>query len=125
MSLVAYADSDCDSDDDNGEVVKPLPNIARVATKTIGSKPFLTLPEPKSIKDLKTIDYYDSVEEENVVVQTKSPIINNIQEKKETPLFPTLPKPKSGGKVKITIPSLNEVTIIVLKLHLTYLYDHN
>jgi len=107
MSLVAYADSDCDSDDDNGEIIKPSPNIVKVATKTISSKSFLTLPEPKSIENLK-IDDYDSVDKGNVV-QTKPPIVNSIQEKKETPLFPTLPKPKTGGKVKIIIPSLNEV----------------
>lgn len=109
MSLVAYADSDCDSDDDNGEVIKPSSDVIKVATKTIGSKSFLKLPEPKSIDNLKTIDDYDSIDEGNVVVQTKPQIVNSIQEKKETPLFPTLPKPKTGGKVKIIIPSLNEV----------------
>jgi len=110
MSLVAYADSDCDSDDDNEEVILPSPNVVKVATKTISSKPFLTLPEPKSIENIKTIDDYDSVDLEKPVVQTKLPIV---QEKKEIPLFPTLPKPKTGGKVKIIIPSLNEVPILV------------
>jgi len=119
MSLVAYADSDCDSDDDNGEVILPSPDVVKVATKTIGSKPFLTLPEPKSIENIKTIDDYDSVDKEKPVVQTKLPIVNNIQEKKEIPLFPTLPKPKTGGKVKIIIPSLNEVIYFVLKFEHT------
>lgn len=119
MSLVAYADSDCDSDDDNGEVINSSSNVVKEVTKTIGSKPFLTLPEPKSIENVKTIDDYDSVEEEKLVDQTKPPIVNSIQEKKEIPLFPTLPKPKTGGKIKIIIPSLNEVYILALELHLS------
>jgi len=106
---VAYADSDCDSDDDNGEVIKLTPNVVKVVTKTIGSNPFLMLPEPKSTENVKTIDNYDSVDKEKLVVQTKQPM-GSIQEKKEQiSLFPTLPKPKTGGKVKIIIPSLNEV----------------
>lgn len=117
MSLVAYGDSDCDSDEDNGEVIVPSPNVVKVTTKTIGSKPFLTLPKPKSIENSKTIDDYDSVDKEKPVVQTKLPIVNSVQEKKEIPLFPTLPKPKTGGKVKIIIPSLNEVPILILKFH--------
>lgn len=108
MSLVAYGDSDCDSDEDNGEVIVPSSNAVKVATKTIGSKPFLSLPEPKSIENTKTLDDYDSVDKEKPVVQAKLPTVNSIQEKKEIPLFPTLPKPKTGGKVKIIIPSLNE-----------------
>ncbi|XP_060851437.1 proline-rich protein PRCC [Rhopalosiphum padi] len=107
MSLVAYADSDCDSDDDNGEEIKPSPTVVKAVTNTVDSKPFLTLPEPKSIENVKTIDDYDSVDEEKPVVR-KKPLVNSIQEKKEIPLFPTLPKPKTGGKVKIIIPSLNE-----------------
>jgi len=117
MSLVAYGDSDCDSDEDNGEVIVPSSNAVKVATKTIGSKPFLTLPEPKSIENTKTLDDYDSVDKEKPVVQAKLPTVNSIQEKKEIPLFPTLPKPKTGGKVKIIIPSLNEVPSLVLKFH--------
>lgn len=108
MSLVAYADSDCDSDDDCGEVIKPLPNLVKEVTKTIDSKPFLTLPKPRSIENVKTIDDYDSVDDEKPTIQTKQPMVNSIHEKKEIPLFPTLPKPKTGGKVKIIIPSLNE-----------------
>ncbi|XP_060868100.1 proline-rich protein PRCC [Metopolophium dirhodum] len=108
MSLVAYGDSDCDSDEDNGEVIVPSPNVVKVATKPIVSKPFLTLPEPKSIENTKIIDDYDSVDKEKPAVQAKLPTVNSIQEKKEIPLFPTLPKPKTGGKVKIIIPSLNE-----------------
>jgi hypothetical protein len=115
MSLVAYADSDCDSDDDNGEEIKLSPTIVKAVTNTVDSKPFLTLPEPKSIENVKTIDDYDSVDDEKPVVRTK-PLVNSIQEKKEIPLFPTLPKPKTGGKVKIIIPSLNEVLIHELKL---------
>lgn len=110
MSLVAYADSDCDSDEDNGIVIKPSPNVVKEVVQTIGSKQFLMLPEPKSTENVKTTDDYDSVGEEKPVVHTKQPIVNSIQEKKEQiPLFPTLPKPKTGGKVKIIIPSLNEV----------------
>jgi len=117
MSLVAYGDSDCDSDEDNGEVIVPSSNAVKVATKTIGSKPFLSLPEPKSIENTKTLDDYDSVDKEKPVVLAKLPTVNSIQEKKEIPLFPTLPKPKTGGKVKIIIPSLNEVPSLVLKFH--------
>lgn len=116
MSLVAYADSDYDSDDDNGEEISPSPNVVKVETNKIDSKPFLTLPKPKSVENVKTIDDYDSIDEEKPVVQTK-PMVNIIQEKKEIPLFPTLPKPKTGGKVKIIIPSLNEVLIHNLKYY--------
>ncbi|XP_025199601.1 proline-rich protein PRCC [Melanaphis sacchari] len=107
MSLVAYADSDCDSDDDNGEEIKPSLNVEKVVTNKIGSKPFLSLPEPKSFENVKTIDDYDSVVKEKPVVHTKL-MVNSFQEKKEIPLFPTLPKPKTGGKVKIMVSSLNE-----------------
>lgn len=116
MSLVAYADSDYDSDDDNGEEINPSLNVVKVVTTKIDNKPFLTLPKPKSIENVKTIDDYDSIDEEKLVVQPK-PMINIIQGKKEIPLFPTLPKPKTGGKVKIIIPSLNEVFILNLKFY--------
>lgn len=116
MSLVAYGDSDCESDEDNditSEVKKPtLPNNnVRVEIKPIGTKPFLTLPQPKSVEPIKTTDGFD----EEPAITSKKPTVNNcVQEKKEErPLFPTLPKPKVGGKVKILLPSLNEVRMHV------------
>lgn len=118
MSLVAYGDSDSESDEDNciaTEEKKPLSNGGHnIETKIIGSKPFLTLPQPKMNLIEKIFDN-DSVKEEVQVVQLKTPAVNSIQEKKEgCSLFPTLPKPKFGGKVKITIPSLNEVGIYLI-----------
>lgn len=112
MSLVAYEDSDCETDEDSTiitDVEKP-PAINDV--KTIYNKPFLTLPEPKSLTNVKTQDDCDPVEEKHSTVTLKKPLVNGIQEKSENrPLFPTLPKPKTGGKIKIIIPSLNEVNI--------------
>lgn len=107
MSLVAYEDSDCETDEDSPvtDVGKP-PAVNDV--KTQFNKPFLTLPEPKS--HVKTQDDCDPVEEKKSTVTLKKPLVNGIQVKSENrPLFPTLPKPKTGGKVKIIIPSLNEV----------------
>lgn len=49
------------------------------------------------------------------MIYAKKQIDNSIQDIKETSLFPTLPKPKAGGKVKITIPSLNEVFLFSFK----------
>lgn len=120
MSLVAYGDSDCESDEDDcvtDEVKKPLSNGVQEETKTVLTKSFLSLPQPKHKHDekLKTLDSYDPVEEKTPSVQSKQPVVNSITEKKENySLFPTLPKPKTGGKVKITIPSLNEVLITYL-----------
>lgn len=113
MSLVAYLDSDCESDEDNedtSEVKKPpLPNNVQEEIKPIGIRPVLRLPQPKSIKPTKTPESFD-LEEEKLVITSKIPTANGVQEKKEEcPLFPTLPKPKVGGKVKILLPSLNEV----------------
>lgn len=113
MSLVAYGDSDCESDDDNDLIAEvnnlPLCGILR-KTKTVGNKPFLSLPKPKVL----TADDDNSAEEAKLVIQSKKPVLS-IQEKKDNcPLFPTLPKPKAGGKVKILLPSLNEVQMLKL-----------
>lgn len=117
MSLVAYGDSDCDSDEDaciTVEVKKPSSNGVQENSKTVPSKPFLSLPRPKHDENLKIPDDYDLVEEKIPTVQSKQQVVNDAVEKKENyTLFPTLPKPKTGGKVKITIPSLNEVLIIL------------
>lgn len=113
MSLVAYGDSDCESDEDDcvtSEVKKPLSNSVQEEKKIVQTKSFLSLPQPKHDENLKIPDSYDPVEENVPMAQSKQSVVNNILEKKENyTLFPTLPKPKTGGKVKITIPSLNEV----------------
>jgi len=115
MSLVAYGDSDCESDEDNGtvtEVPKSSSNNILIEPKIVTSKSFLTLPQPKSNLNVKTSKSYDSDEEEKPAVPSKKQIAS-VQETKEGHLlFPTLPKPKTGGKVKIIIPSLNEVFIL-------------
>lgn len=113
MSLVAYGESDCETDEDNcitDEVENPSSNCIRTDARTKGSEPFLTLPKPKSNTYITMSDDCDLMEEQPMIHSKKS-IDNTIQEKKEISLFPTLPKPKAGGKVKITIPSLNEVLI--------------
>jgi len=116
MSLVAYGDSDCESDEDNctaAEVQKSLSSDINVKPKIVVSKPFLTLPQPKSNLNTKIPLNYNSDEEEKPLVPSKKPMANIVQEKKEErPLFPTLPKPKTGGKIKIIIPSLNDVFIL-------------
>lgn len=116
MSLVAYGDSDCESDEDNcitaGVEIPSTNGDHNIETKIIGNKPFLILPQPITNLNEKISEDYDSIKEEKLVVQSKKPIVNSSQEKREEfSLFPTLPKPKAGGKVKITIPSLNEVDI--------------
>lgn len=116
MSLVAYGDSDCESDEDNNltpEVNNLPPSGIHEKTKTVGNKPFLSLPKPK----VQTPDDYNSVEEAKVIVQTKKPVVNIQEKKDECPLFPTLPKPKAGGKVKILLPSLNEVQLFKLQFN--------
>lgn len=117
MSLVAYGDSDCESDEDDcvtTDVKKPLSNGVQEETKTVLTKSFLSLPQPKHDKNLKILDSCDPVEEKIPSMQSKQPVVTSIPEKKESySLFPTLPKPKTGGKVKITIPSLNEVLITI------------
>jgi len=111
MSLVAYGDSDCESDEDNcivAELSKSPSNGVRVEPKVV-AKPFLTLPQPKCNLNAKVPQSYDADEEERPIVLSKKPTTHSVQEKKDDcPLFPTLPKPKTGGKVKIIIPSLNE-----------------
>jgi hypothetical protein len=114
MSLVAYLDSDCESDEDNKDISEvekpPSPNNVQEDIKPMGIRSLLRLPQPKSIKSTKTPDNFDLEEEEKLVLTSKKPTINCVLEKKEEcPLFPTLPKPKVGGKVKILLPSLNEV----------------
>ncbi|VVC34244.1 Proline-rich protein PRCC [Cinara cedri] len=109
MSLVAYEDSDCETDEDNSitDDVENPPTKDDVKTKF--NKPFLMLPEPKSSTNTKMPDDCYSVENENSLVTLKKALGDSIQEKlQEPPLFPTLPKPKTGGKIKIIIPSLNE-----------------
>lgn len=112
MSLVAYEDSDCETDEDNplNADVENSPTINSLKKKS--NQPFLTLPEPKSCTNIIVPDERDSVKEEKSVAIVKNALVNSIQEKSEERLlFPTLPKPKTGGKIKITIPSLNEVSI--------------
>lgn len=113
MSLVAYGDSDCESDEDNciaAELSKSPSNGVHVEPKVVASKPFLTLPQPKCNLKAKIPQNCDSDEEDRSIVSSKKPTANNVQQKKDKcPLFPTLPKPKTGEKVKIIIPSLNEV----------------
>lgn len=112
MSLVAYGDSDCETDEDNPITADVEKLTAKDDDKTKFTKPFLMLPEPKSIINEKISEDCDSDKEDNSVVTLKRPLVNNIQEKSENCLlFPTLPKPKTSGKVKIIIPSLNEVNI--------------
>lgn len=119
MSLVAYGDSDCESDEDDcvtAEVNKPSSNSVQEETKTVLAKSFLSLPQPKHDGNLKILDSCEPVEEKIPPIQSKQPVVTSIPEKKENySLFPTLPKPKTGGKVKITIPSLNEVLIIIFE----------
>lgn len=116
MSLVAYEDSDCESDEEDfvaADVKKPSTDSIQEGPRVVDGKRFLTLPQPKS--NVEVSNGYDSVDKEKLDVQPKKLIENhsNTQEKREErPLFPTLPKPKGGGKVKIIIPSLNEVFII-------------
>lgn len=116
MSLVAYGDSDCESDEDDcvtAEVKKPLSGGVQTATESVSSKPCLSLPRPKYTDHSETPDDRDPVEEPCPTTQSaKQPaVVNGIQEIRENIalLLPTLPKPKAGGKIKITIPSLNEV----------------
>lgn len=113
MSLVAYGDSDCESDEDNfstDETKQQSNSNIRLDMSTVGSRSLLTLPQPKSNENSKISDDCDEINEQKPVVKSKKPFISIVQEKKEQCLlFPTLPKPKAGGKVKIIIPSLNEV----------------
>lgn len=108
MSLVSYGDSDCDSDEDYvaSDNVNESPNDRNHSdAKVVGGRPLLKLPQPKSVG-------YDSAVEEKPEAFFKKPVVNGsyVQETKtECSLFPSLPKPKAGGKVKIMIPSLNEV----------------
>lgn len=111
MALVAYEDSDCDSDEDNQitSTVFSSANDIHVKTK-VDIKSFLTLPQPKNNLNEKVSDDFDSTEKDK---KAKRPFVNSTQIKKEElSLFPTLPKPKAGGKVKIIIPSLNDVCIL-------------
>lgn len=110
MSLVAYEESDCESDEDNSTTVEsenPSFNGIQTDTKIVGIKQLLTLPKPKSNINVQKSDDCDLVEEQPLD-RLKKPTDISIQEKKDL-LFPTLPKPRTGGKVKIIIPSLNEV----------------
>lgn len=133
MSLVAYGDSDCESDPDDvvsADVTKPSTDSGRVDVSVVVSKPFLTLPQSKS-QTTRTSNDRGAAETENPEAPSKNHILgrNNGQEKiEDCPLFPTLPKPKAGGKVKIIIPSLNEVPTcdfirqILYKIICNYLY---
>lgn len=116
MALVEYDDSDCESDDDNQITFvfkKSSDNLGADAKKNV-NKTFLTLPQPKSKVNEQIIMNDNTLEEEKPTVKMKRPLVDSSQEKKESPLFPTLPKPKTGGKIKIIIPSLNDVFVFIV-----------
>lgn len=115
MSLVAYGDSDSESDPDDAvsaDAAKPSTGCVRADVNVVGSKPFLPLPPPESqitrTSDGRGAAEADTTESKNHVFG-RSNVVPGKPE--ECPLFPALPKPKASGKVKITIPSLNEVPI--------------
>ncbi|XP_050422175.1 proline-rich protein PRCC [Adelges cooleyi] len=121
MSLVAYADSDCDSDGDNStaeEINKSAADTSRVDVKSASCKLLLKLPEPKT-KEETVIPTDDNatigevkVDKTTTSAEQINTAANSIPDKQldNISLLPTLalPKPKSGGKIQITIPSLSD-----------------
>lgn len=129
MSLVAYGDSDSESDPGDtvsADVTKPSTGCVCVDVNVVDSKLFLTLPPPKS-QITRTSNDRGAAEAETTALKNHVFGRNNVREKiEECPIFPTLPNPKAGGKVKIIIPSLNEVPTcdFVRKILFRYLFLH-
>ncbi|XP_050520982.1 uncharacterized protein LOC126894194 [Daktulosphaira vitifoliae] len=107
MSLVSYAYSD--SDEDNQETTF---DENRIDINTPKHKTFLKLPEPKCKEEVKIFNVdikgIDNISTSN---NKKAKEYNNVFDKRVgNSLTPSLvlPKPKSDGKVQITIPSLSD-----------------